>query len=252
METPQFIDNGEKNWTKNPGRTANIYHKKFSAEIHDNSLKQIQSAILVGADCKEYNGFHERNTRVADSRYLIAFTWGDADVPKKGGTRDTWDKCKGRKIHIPLGSLITQPQPISLFIETKKTTGCKNPETTSLIDHTHRDCKSTEVLAKASKTTKKTSPKKLSLNKHSSSLVMNCNTVADSVQARISRERNGEEILGHSCDTKLIQLEGTDLSKRKRTFPDSADIIEESPPSKKINSTSAIMPVLNCCAEPSI
>ena len=108
---PQFIDNGVKDWTKNPGRTANIYHRKFSAKIKDDSLQQIQSAILIGAAYKEYKGYHDRNLKVAESRYLIAFTWGDTDIPKKGGTRNTWDKCQGRKIHIPLSSLMIQSTP---------------------------------------------------------------------------------------------------------------------------------------------
>ena len=66
---PQFIDNGVKDWTKNPGRTANIYHRKFSAKIKDDSLQQVQSAILVEATYKEYKGFHN----------LIGFIWADTE-----------------------------------------------------------------------------------------------------------------------------------------------------------------------------
>ena len=35
----------------------------------------------------------------------MAFTWGRGDTPKEGGTLDTWTKCKGVKVHIPLDSL---------------------------------------------------------------------------------------------------------------------------------------------------
>ena len=128
-DRPQFTDNGIKDWTKNPGRTTNIYHRKFSAKIKDDSLQQIQSAILVGATYKEYKGFHDRNSKVAESRYLIAFTWGDSDIPKNGGTRDTWDKCQGRKIHIPLSSLMTQSSPVTLAGMQKQTTPVSKSKT---------------------------------------------------------------------------------------------------------------------------
>ena len=63
---PQFV---VKDWTKNPGHTANIYHRKFSAKIKDDSLQQVQSAILVEATYKEYKGFHN----------LIRFIWADTE-----------------------------------------------------------------------------------------------------------------------------------------------------------------------------
>ena len=258
-DRPQFIDNSEKDWTKNPGRTTNIYHRKFSAKIKDDSLQQIQSAILVGATYKECEGFHDRNSKVARSRYLIAFTWSDTDIPKKGGTRNTWDKCKGRKIHIPLSSLMTQSSPVTPT-RTKKKTTSKEPSKPETPIQTHTQ-KSTEVFTKASQTPQRRkltsgqrtpkSTKKLSpvtpeqLNKHSSLIVslpfsvMKLNTID---QPRISK-RKGEV----SCDTQLKQLKlenehVTDLSQRKRSFPDS-DVIEESPPTKKTDNTSDI---LNC------
>lgn len=104
---PQFKDTGVKDFRRNPGHTANLYHKYFSKQIRDNSLQQIQSAIDIGAHVKVHSGFHERNTYVAKSKYLVAFTWNDGDTPKKGtGTCDTWTKCKSsHKVHIPLSSL---------------------------------------------------------------------------------------------------------------------------------------------------
>ena len=107
-DKPQFLDTMEKDWRKNPGRTANMYHTAFTSKIKENSLSQIYSAILLGAECKEHNGFHARNNYVAKSEYLIAFTWSESGTPKKGsGTYDTWKKCKGTKVHIPLTSLVS-------------------------------------------------------------------------------------------------------------------------------------------------
>uniref|UniRef100_A0A1X7UQN9 Uncharacterized protein n=1 Tax=Amphimedon queenslandica TaxID=400682 RepID=A0A1X7UQN9_AMPQE len=111
-EKPHFFDTGEKNWKTNPGRTANLYHEAFSNEIKDNSLQQIYSAIAIGAKYREHKGFHERNSFVAKSDYLIAFTWSYKEEPKKGtGTYDIWKKCsKGtRKIHVLLKSLVDSP-----------------------------------------------------------------------------------------------------------------------------------------------
>ena len=114
-DKPRFLDTGEKNWKTNPGRTANLYHDVFSNEIKDNSLQQIYSAIAIGAKYREHKGFHVRNSFVAKSDYLIAFTWSDGEEPRKGtGTYDTWKKCsKGtRRMHIPLKSLVDSPAAV--------------------------------------------------------------------------------------------------------------------------------------------
>ena len=198
------MDNGVKDWTKNPGRTANIYHRKFSAKIEDDSLQQIQSAILIGATYKEHKGYHDRNSKVAESRYLIAFTWGDTDIPKKGGTRVTWDKSQGRKIHIPLSSLIIQSTLVSPTKMKKKTTPGKEPSKaeTPIQTHTYKTTDTTD-------------------------------------QPGISKRK--EEV---TCDTQLKQFKledehVTNLCQRKRSFLD-FDIVEESPPTKKTDSTSVI------------
>jgi hypothetical protein len=108
-DNPHFLDTGKDNWKTNPGRLANSCHQNFSAKIKDDSLKQINSAILMGASYTVHRGFHERNTMVAKSPYLIALTWGDGSTPKKGGTLDTWNKCPSttRRIHVSLQSLTT-------------------------------------------------------------------------------------------------------------------------------------------------
>jgi hypothetical protein len=49
-------------------------------------------------------GFHNRNTSIAKSDYIIAFTWGK-EQPEAGGTLDTWKKACGEKVHVSLGEL---------------------------------------------------------------------------------------------------------------------------------------------------
>ena len=102
---PRFRDTGGSDYVKNPGGIANRYHEQFSEKIGENSLMQIQTAIDLAAIIKTHNGFKERNKYIADSEFLVAFTWGEGCVPKKGGTLDTWEKCKGKKVHIPFSSL---------------------------------------------------------------------------------------------------------------------------------------------------
>ena len=107
---PQFLDTGLNDWRKNPGRTANKLHHKFSEKIKEDSLEHLKNAITVGATVIPHEGFHARNSFVADSDYLLAFTWGSGDVPKEGGTMDTWVKCRGIKHHVPLESLCVSPR----------------------------------------------------------------------------------------------------------------------------------------------
>ena len=107
---PQFMDTGSTDWRINPGRSANKLHKQFSTKINEDSLQHLNTAITVGATLFIHEGFHARNSSVAESDYLLAFTWGSGDVPKEGGTMDTWSKCKGRKYHVPLGSLAVSPR----------------------------------------------------------------------------------------------------------------------------------------------
>jgi hypothetical protein len=93
-------------WTTNPGRSANNYHKYFSKIIKQNTLNQIEEAQSKGAKLICHSGFHARNVFVADSEYLIAFSFADGDEPTSGGTLDTWTKCRAKhKIHISLNTL---------------------------------------------------------------------------------------------------------------------------------------------------
>ena len=65
----QFYDNGLKDWKTNPSHTA---HKLLDKE----TLHHLTLAETVGAKLCVQSGFHERNTYVAASDYLLAFTWG--------------------------------------------------------------------------------------------------------------------------------------------------------------------------------
>ena len=104
---PQFIDNGSTDRRINPGCSANKLHKQFSTKINEDSLEHLSTAITVGTT---HEGFHARNSFVAESDYVLAFTWGNGDVPKEGGTMDTWSKCNGRKHHVSLESLEVSPR----------------------------------------------------------------------------------------------------------------------------------------------
>lgn len=89
----------------NPGPTMTKYHKQFSQKCQLNSLKELIEAKEAGAILNtETKGFKQRNTKVAESvQLLIAFTFGEGNVPKDGGTSDTWDKStKAVRVHIPL------------------------------------------------------------------------------------------------------------------------------------------------------
>ena len=140
-DDPQFhsTDPQCSDYMKNPGGVANRYHKLFSSKIGENSLLQIQSAIDVGATVMEHKGFHKRNTAVAQSSYLLAFTWGEGNEPKKGGTYNTWIQCKGTRLHIPLSSLsssggqMVTPSTTGVPKAKSATKICTSPETKGLL-----------------------------------------------------------------------------------------------------------------------
>jgi len=107
-EARTFVDDGTRNWRTNPGGTANSYHRRFSDRMGKETLHGIDSAFNLGATKQVIPGFKARNAGPASSDYLLAFTWGEGDVPKDGGTKDTWDKAhqfEGTRLHIPLISL---------------------------------------------------------------------------------------------------------------------------------------------------
>jgi hypothetical protein len=88
----------------------NELHEAFSKTMGYSSLMDIQTALLLGATIdSSKHGFHARNQVVAQSDYLIAYTWGQGVVPKPGGTLNTWNMCKHHnKLHVPLTSLLAK------------------------------------------------------------------------------------------------------------------------------------------------
>jgi hypothetical protein len=99
---------------KSAGSTANYYHEMFGKVIGRNTLEQIGDVIAMRASMPErvhiteepasasIGGMFARNAKVAQFDELLAYTFGEGDVPADGGTKDTWDKCQGKKTHISL------------------------------------------------------------------------------------------------------------------------------------------------------
>lgn len=89
----KFLDNGNKDYKLNPGRTVNYYHKLFSEKCNFDSLAEIDLAIKSGAKVVITKGLFNRNTKMAqDSDALLAMTFGLGDKLKYGGTSDTMGK----------------------------------------------------------------------------------------------------------------------------------------------------------------
>lgn len=127
----------------NPGQTSNGYHRAFSEACGIDSLGEIEQAIRKGAEVEVHEGFHLRNSEVADAcSHLLAFTFGNGSgagdvrddfLPedegfsaaataglRDGGTAHTWGQAWKpiRKRHVYLGALeralkAEQPSEIS-------------------------------------------------------------------------------------------------------------------------------------------
>lgn len=100
-----FQDTGVRDWRTNPGGTSNHWHRAFQATTGIPSLLDIGVFVMTGRTTT-IQGFHERNKAVAQSEYLLAYTWGEGDVPADGGTSHTWGCCTGQRCHIPLSRLV--------------------------------------------------------------------------------------------------------------------------------------------------
>jgi hypothetical protein len=63
-----------------------------------------EPARVAGASPPGVSSYFDRNRVVAQSDYLIAFTFTEAGAtqPKEGGTAHTFAACRGTKVHIPL------------------------------------------------------------------------------------------------------------------------------------------------------
>ena len=98
-ETNKYFEktHASKSSWKSPGQSANELHKQFSKTTGEDTLGHIEFAFAMGAKRSVRDGFQQRNTEVARSQFLIAFTWGEGSEPKKGGTLDTRRKMHWRK-----------------------------------------------------------------------------------------------------------------------------------------------------------
>ena len=103
---PRFLVKQQQHSMENPGKSANNYHLQFSRKIGRSSHQEIQLAVELGAKIEVGNGFQARNSMIANNAdAIIAFTWGKS-FPPEGGTRDTWNKHRGKnKIHVSLQAL---------------------------------------------------------------------------------------------------------------------------------------------------
>jgi hypothetical protein len=101
MDLLKFEDNGNSDWKNNPGKVANYYHDKFNIVTNNNSYDELYKVINLKAEIYIHKGFFSRNQYVAKSDYMLAFTFGK-DYPEDGGTKHTWDLCKGKKFHLSL------------------------------------------------------------------------------------------------------------------------------------------------------
>jgi len=97
FEGGSFYDSGVRDSHKNPGGTANYYHRQFQKATNINSLTQIQIAKAEGAELIPVaRGFFARNALVAKSDFILACTFGKGSEVKEGGTADTIRKYLDR------------------------------------------------------------------------------------------------------------------------------------------------------------
>lgn len=110
LHLPAPIRNG---WFEGPYKSAasaaNYYHGMFSAVIGKHSIGEIELAAdmpmchgTVEPVAAGYGAMFNRNAKVAKADGMLAYTFGIGDVPADGGTKDTWDKCLGERLHITL------------------------------------------------------------------------------------------------------------------------------------------------------
>lgn len=89
------------------GKTANYYHRRFSARLGADpaaSLRGLQEALNRGAQHSVHVGFKARNVPVSQADLLIALTWGTT-APSSTGTLHTWNLAqKSTRIHVCLSS----------------------------------------------------------------------------------------------------------------------------------------------------
>lgn len=91
------------------GAISNFYHHHFSRIIGRRSLSDIEKVIqMIGVTVtyepvsRDASTMFSRNLKVASCERMLAYTFGRCGVPADGGTKDTWNKCRGIRTHIEL------------------------------------------------------------------------------------------------------------------------------------------------------
>lgn len=105
--------NGEKfvGPDQSAASAANFYHDRFSQVLRMNTRNQIAVAIERGAQwtaeppAPGYAAMFARNRKVSACDGMLAYTFGEGDTPSDGGTKNTWDQCRGIRVHVSLPRL---------------------------------------------------------------------------------------------------------------------------------------------------
>jgi len=88
------------------GVSVNIHHKIMSAACGIDSLAEIGEVMKhKNVNVYIWDGFHQRNDKVATADYMIAYTKGETYPPRGSNAKYTWDRFKhkeSRRIHIRL------------------------------------------------------------------------------------------------------------------------------------------------------
>ena len=105
LDRVAHLDNGQSGWMANPGRLANKLHTTFASQMGRSTQADFFAAQSLGAILSDRSGFHARNAVVAESQYLIAFTFGPNMEEYRGGTAHTWNLSQGQKRHVSLETL---------------------------------------------------------------------------------------------------------------------------------------------------
>lgn len=93
------------------GAACNWYHKQFSQIMGFDSIDHIRQALnfknvthTTQRAAKGYAAMAARNKLVAaECTHMVAFTFGEGDVPADGGTKMTWDMADhAQRCHVPI------------------------------------------------------------------------------------------------------------------------------------------------------
>lgn len=99
------------------GGAANHYHELFAKVRGVDGRLEIIEAVARGALAEHepvargYAAMMRRNAKVARAcTHVIAYTFGQGDVPADGGTKATWDMCgHAQRLHVELQQLALAP-----------------------------------------------------------------------------------------------------------------------------------------------